>query len=127
MVMATCFHTDGRSYFTGTENHLVQHWDIALGKPLGPPLQLGHPIRGLSAAGDATLLIREEQSPTATLYHPPTAVRGDRAWLKLAVEVLTGLEMDSGRAIQVLSAADWKARRQELERQGGGPFTPLSR
>jgi len=128
-VTATCFHPDGRSSLTGTEGGLVQRWDIALGRPLGPPLRRSQPIRGLSAAPDDKVLIRGHMSPTALLYRTPAALTGELARVKLAVQVLTGLETDADGAILALSATEWKARRLELDRKGN-PFAapaPASR
>src|SRR5262249_8553421 len=119
---AAAIHPDGRSYFTGTWVGAFQRWDIALGKPLGPALQLRQQLSMVAAGTNATVLIGRFEASTATLCHAPAALAGAVPHVKLAVQVLTGMEMDGEGNLRELTPAEWQARRQELERRGPNPF-----
>jgi hypothetical protein len=71
---------------------------------------------------NSQVLMGGYESPTATFYRAPAAIVGDVPRVRLAVEVLTGLEMGDDGTVRELAPAVWQRRRQQLEGQGGSPF-----
>jgi len=116
------FHADGRSFFTGTRAGHLQRWDVALGKPLGPSLRFSSSVLRIMNTAHEQVLIRTDFAADAILCKPPPALAGDVRRIKLAVEVLTGMEMTDDGALHELPAAAWQQRRQALALLGGHPF-----
>lgn len=57
----------------------------------------------------------------------PWAVTAALAELRLAVEVLTGKELDEDGGLRELAKADWTRRRAQLTRLGRDPLRALPR
>jgi len=119
---STAAHVDNRSIVTGTRDGRLQRWDVALGKPIGPTVRMDRDVSTLHVARNGTLLIRQHLIPTARAAEMPFALTATLAELRLAVEVLTGKELDEDGSLRDLAQADWTRRRAQLTRLGRDPL-----
>jgi serine/threonine protein kinase/WD40 repeat protein len=116
-VYAAAFSPDGQVALTvGSET--VQLWEAATALPLGPPLPNPGGVAGLAFAPDRAALI-VTHGTGYRLFPLQGPVPDDVRRLALSAQVLTGLELDEGGAVQILDAAAWNDRRRQLEEAGG--------
>jgi WD40 repeat protein len=114
-VSAVAFSPDGQVALTG-DSGSVQLWEASTALPLGPPL----PCRGVRtlAFAPAREAILVSNNIGYRLFPIKRPVPDDVRRLALAAQVLTGLELDEGGAVQILHPAAWDGRRRQLEEAG---------
>jgi WD40 repeat protein len=118
MVAYVAFAPDGRLAVTGTGRGVIRFWDVALTRPLGPPLH----YPGLCALGfqpDGRTAIAVNPSGFRS-FRVPAAVTAPPERLRLWAQTVTGFRMDAGGGVAWMAAEDWEQSRRQL-RQGGGP------
>jgi serine/threonine protein kinase/WD40 repeat protein len=116
-VSAVAFGPDGQVALTGCSAS-VQLWEASTALPLGPPLPCPNGVRALAFAPDREALLASNYTGYR-LFPIKRPVPDDVRRLALSAQVLTGLELDEGGAVQVLDAAAWNDRRRRLEDAGG--------
>jgi hypothetical protein len=127
-VAVAIFSSDGKTALTATKDETAKLWDVATGKPIGPPLPSGAgldlPDRGTTVAAlfrpDGTALLIASWHG-AHLWAVPPPMGGDADHIRVWVEVVTGLELDASGAVVELDANAWRQRRERLQELGGGP------
>ena len=117
VVGAVSFGPDGRSVMTGSDDGTARHWDAATGWPIGRPLPQGEPVRLVAFGPDGRTALTRGRA-RARLWDVPPPVAGDPDRLKLAVEVLTGMEMDERGRFRPLDPASWDQRRRRVAEEG---------
>jgi hypothetical protein len=106
------FSPDGQTILTGSDDRTVRLWDSATGKPLGPELRHGAGVASAAFHPSGKWLLAGCRDGMARFWGVPAPVPGEAEQLRLRVEVLTGMQLDAGGAIQVLPHRDWLKRRQ---------------
>jgi WD40 repeat protein len=123
-IILVAFSPDGKTALTATRGQTLHLWDVATGKPIGPPLPCdsARPEGVMTAAfrpdGKAVLAGTRDR---AYLWAVPAPLAGNAECIRLWVEVCTGLELDVGGAVVELDAAAWRQRRERLRELGSPP------
>src|SRR5262245_9191460 len=90
----------------------------ATGKLLGPPItNVHHRRRGVTIDPVGTTLVTCQWDGNMLAWPTPVALVGDPDHIALRVQVLTGLELQSGGAIRMLDQATWSERRDRLRQR----------
>jgi WD40 repeat protein len=117
-VDAVAFSPDGQIALTA-DLRSVQFWVAATALPLGLPLPCQTGVRralAFAPDGNAVLVGHATGYRRFPIQRP---VPDDARRLALSAQVLTGVELDEGGAVQVLDAATWNDRRRQLAQAGG--------
>jgi WD40 repeat protein len=109
------FSPDGKLVASLAWNGEARFWDAATGRPVGPVLQ--HPGVGnaLVFHPDGSTLLTASSTPLVYRWRVPRPVREDAEQLVLRSQVLTGMELDAGGVVRVLTPDAWRERRRRLE------------
>jgi WD40 repeat protein len=132
-VLEVAFSPDGKAVLAASTDGSARLWDVATGRALGPPWQ--HPIlvKSVIFSPDGkyalTLTGGDVGGNIARLWKIPTSVEGDAERIRLWVQSITGMELDSNDAARALDASAWQARLRDLDALGGPPVpsTPEAR
>src|SRR5262249_47284499 len=106
-VVAVAFSPDARLAATGSADNTARLWEVATGRPVGAPLPHQAWPAVLAFTPDSQALLTGSQE-TARCWRLPVPVPGDSDRITLAVEVLTGLELDRFGVVNRLGAAAWQ-------------------
>jgi WD40 repeat protein/tetratricopeptide (TPR) repeat protein len=96
---------------------LIQLWQVATGRPLGPALTNLDRGRAVKFSPDGrTALVASQAGPTwlCDLSELPDDPERVATW----AQVVTGLELDEVGSIRVLDNSTWRQRRERLEAMG---------
>ena len=112
-------HPTGRLIATGDEA-MAELWDLATGRPVGPPLDHPSPLLALHFAPDGRRLLTCCGDETARLWDAPASVSGSVERVKLRLEVLTGKELDDTGNARPLEGPELEKRRKLLNTRSTG-------
>jgi WD40 repeat protein len=104
---------DGRSIVIAGRDGVCRLWDVATGKQLGPPLDRNGP-GPVAFCPDGTMLAVAGRQGRIVLWRPPQPRTGSVEQLRLEVEVLTGMTLDSREVVRPVDAGEVQQRRQLL-------------
>jgi serine/threonine protein kinase/WD40 repeat protein len=112
-------HRDGKLLVTGTDQ-MVQLWDHATARRLGPPLYRGGPVGclAISPTEDLVLSGGAASNQFARLQSFPREVTVPRQHAVLWSRVVTGLEADDQGGVQPVDPKEWRGWREELKALG---------
>lgn len=111
-VRAAALSPDGRMLLVGCRNRQPQLWDVPTGMALPwPPAHTGL-LRGVGFhPSQPGVVITCGEDGLAQVWQVPPPLAGSPDHVKALVETVTGLALDENRAVQVLSASQWRDRR----------------
>jgi serine/threonine protein kinase/WD40 repeat protein len=120
--IAAAFSPDGQVALTAGSS-MVQLWEASTALPLGPQLPWDRgSVRALAFTPDGlSPLVYDNLG--YRLFPMKRPVLGDAHRIALSAQVLTGLDLDPGGAVEVLDAEAWNERRRQLD-ELGGPLLP---
>ena len=125
-VDSVAFSADGKVILTGSLDSTARLWDAATTKPIGPPLEHKGSVMAVAFGPDGKVVITGSLDNTARLWDADR--RGlasvDSETAALAVQAMTGLEIDESGAVLELDFATWEARRARAVRHPLFPPTP---
>jgi WD40 repeat protein len=117
------FSPDGSLFATASFDHTARLWHTATGKPVGPALRFSHWVVTVAFRPDGGAVLAGSTDGTAVLSKIPRAVEGHAERVRLWVQVLAGMELDSQDVVRVLDGPAWHVARQRLA-ELGGPLLP---
>jgi WD40 repeat protein len=111
------FSRDARRVLT-RDDRSAKLWQVGISEPLATLSLRDPPIPALFSKDLSRLITRSEDGIALTaimprLYVPPANIPEDN--LTLEVEILTGTRLDANGNVVVLSPAEWRDRKQELD------------
>jgi WD40 repeat protein len=111
---------DGRSALVSDSSQVARPWDVATGRTIGPALGRagGGPV---AFSLDGRLMAAGDGDGRIALWETPGPVEGSPEQVRLAVETLTGLELDARPMPRSLDPEELKERRRQLDELGGPP------
>ncbi len=110
---------DGRSVLIARSDRIARLWDVGTGKQLGPAL--GARVRPVAFTSDGQRMAAGDTDGRIVIWEPPLPIEGDPERIRLWVETLTGMELDSAGTIRALSADEISERLRRLQEVGGAP------
>lgn len=119
----SAFSPDGSTVVTGCDDGTARIWDVATAKPIGPRLVHEAALRTAAFRAGGSQIVTGTATGTARFWAvSSTPIQGTVEQLKVWLQVVTGMELDSeSDEVRVLNAKDWQQRRQSLQRLGGPP------
>ena len=119
----SAFSPDGSTVVTGCDDGTARIWDVATAKPIGPRLVHEAALRTAAFfAGGAQIVTGTATGTTRFWAVSSTPMQGAVERIKVWLQVVTGMELDSESGeVRVLEAKDWQQRRRSLRRLGGPP------
>ncbi len=120
-IQAVTFSPDSKTILTGSLDFTARLWDVATASALGTPLVHQQTVSSVAFSPDGKTALTGSSDRTARLWSIPKPLEGDIDRLKLWVQVLTGVELDSLGNYRVLDSTAWQERRDRLEQLGGPP------
>jgi WD40 repeat protein len=117
------FAPDGRSILISSNDGLTRLWDVATGKPIGPPLNTaGHGPVAIDSQG--RMLAAGGRDGRINLWAAPQPVEGKVERLRLWIEVITGMALETEETARTLTKDEVQQRQRRLVKLGGSPNTP---
>ena len=118
-------NADGSAFVTASSDRTARLWDTATSKQLGPSMRHTMGVCDAVFAPDGTRALTCSWDGTARLWPVPMPIPDDEPRITAWIETMTGLRV-SADAVQgtavLMTAAEWKVRRDELEKLGGPPI-----
>jgi WD40 repeat protein len=112
------FSPDGRLVATASPDGTARLWDLATGKPIGPPMNHPGPVIRVAFTHDGQTIRTTLQDQVAYEWPISPPVAGDPSKVALWAHVTTGSELGPDGATQILDAPEWERQRGKL---GGEP------
>jgi eukaryotic-like serine/threonine-protein kinase len=125
-VDAVAFSPDGKVILTGSLDNTARLWDAETTKPIGPPLEHKGSVMAVAFSPDGKVVITGSLDNTARLWDADRRglASGDSETAALAVQAMTGLEIDESGAVLELDFATWEACRAQAVRHPLFPLAP---
>ncbi len=112
-VVAAVFSPDGRTIAT-SDPKVTRLWDASTGHPLGSHASEAGGLTVFSPSGQWLLQVGRPPQ----LWRVPQPVELDLKRLRDWAEALTGMRLELNNSIRALDPAEWRLRKQRLERSG---------
>ncbi len=120
-VKSVAFSPHGRIVLTGSYDWTARLWATNTGKPIGPPLLHEAEVAAVAFSPDGRTVLTGSYDGTVRFWSVPAPVAGEPERIRLWVEVITGMELDSSNVIHLLDATTWQDRKHRLEQLGSPP------
>jgi WD40 repeat protein len=101
-VTAAAFSRDGRWVVTSSDDGTARLWDVATGKPAGPPLEHGSPVRWVALGPEGRTVLTLDAAGRARLWG--LGAGGQATPLRHGAEILTAALSPDGRRVLTASA-----------------------
>jgi WD40 repeat protein len=111
VIRHVAFSPDGHSVCTASEDNTARRWHVPTGVPIGPAFVHGNVVQVVAVHPDGTMAATGSRDHTAVLWSAPGARDGSPEQLAQWAQRVTGMQLDEGGALRVLTAADWQQRR----------------
>jgi WD40 repeat protein len=120
-------NADGSAFVTASSDRTARLWDTATSKQLGPSMRHTMGVCDAVFAPDGTRALTCSWDGTARLWPVPRPIPDDEPRITAWIETMTGLRVSATGAAEkglaiLMTAAEWNARRAELDKLGGPPI-----
>lgn len=124
-ILRVALSQDGRSIVIRGRDRAVRLWDVATGKLLGVPVNLDgmYPV---AASSKSRRFAVAGSGGRVAMWNEPEPLEGKVERIRLWVELLSGMELDSRGAVSALSPEALGRHQQQLDAAGGPPAIPGS-
>ncbi len=112
LVRHVAFSPDGHSVYTGSEDNTARRWHVPTGLPIGPAFVHGRKVQVVAVHPEGALAATGSWDHTAGLWEAPGPRHGSPARLAHRAQLITGMTLDEGGALRVLTASAWRQRQQ---------------
>src|SRR5262249_16734037 len=92
-------------------------WDVATGKPLGPPLRHAEKIQAVAFSPDGATVLTGSQDGYIRRWNVPGTAEGPPGRVVLWVQGITGMQLDRADLVEPMDFQGWDQCRQQLEEQ----------
>jgi WD40 repeat protein len=120
-VRTLAFSGDGRSLFLGGWIGPSKLWDLTTARPLGAPVDHEGPLLALAFDRASNRILTASEDKAIRPYAVPPPMEGDPERISVWSQTITGLVLDEGGAVRMLTPEEWQARRHRLTTLGGPP------
>jgi WD40 repeat protein len=121
-IRALAMSPHGHTILTGLwDGRNARLWDMATGKPIGPPVQHSESVDLVAFTPDGKRMMSFSTNGEFRAQDVPSLLPGDAERIRCWVEILTGMELDAEGTIHDLSAEALQERRERLRALGGPP------
>jgi WD40 repeat protein len=118
-VSSIAFSPDDQLVLAGADT--IRIWDIAAGKPVGPPWKCGFTPPVAYHPGGSLILIPDADGNSACIWDVPPAVEGGVERVRLWAEWLTGMRLEGNDDFTILDAGAIDRHNRRLQQLGGLP------
>jgi WD40 repeat protein len=111
---------DGQRVVISGPDRVARFWDVATGKAIGAPVNLGGANRVATSTDGRTAAV-SGLGGRFVVWNAREPIPGTVEKIRLWAETLAGLELDSQGVITALGPEALRRRQQQLDEQGGPP------
>ncbi len=101
------FSPDGRLIVAGYQDGTAQLWDVATSRPVGAPVEQNLPVIGVAFQTNSQSFWTMAADGTLRLWPGPKPQEGDLERITRAVELTTGRQLDTEKAVVALGPQAW--------------------
>ncbi len=105
---------EGQLILAGYQDGTALLWDRATQKPLGPPVSQGGAIVAVAFAPDGRSFLTSTRDGRTRRWPVTAPTEEGPDWLRMFLQVATGLEMKDGQTVGPLAPESWEQSRQQL-------------
>lgn len=116
------YFRDSRLLITGADKGLLQVWDTATGKRIGPAMPHGTDLFSVASQPQGDYVLTTNFNKIGMTWRLPSPVEGSLADLRLWVETRTGLAMDVNNTIVPIDLARLAEKRRKLDQVRAAGF-----
>jgi WD40 repeat protein len=121
-IWSVTFTPDGRGILISSSDGFTRLWDVATGKSMGPPLNsAGYGAVATDSKGQ--LLAAGGHDGRINLWPAPQPLEGTVERIRLWIEVITRMELETEETTRPLTEQEVQERRRRLQKLGGPPHT----
>jgi WD40 repeat protein len=108
---------------TASYDHTARSWDAVTGKPLSPPVHHAEGVSDVVFSPDGKHLLTGGWDRVARLWPTVEPVPDEVERVTVWVETMTGLHVGHTGSPDLLTAEEWRKRKERLDALGGPPWT----
>jgi WD40 repeat protein len=122
-IRQVAFNPDGRSVLISGPDRVVRLRDVATGKAVGSPVILDGALPVATCANGRTMAVGGSGG-RIVVWNAPEPLAGSVERIRLWVELLAGMEVDSRGVVSVLGPDAVRRHHERLDELGGPPGIP---
>jgi tetratricopeptide (TPR) repeat protein len=114
------FSPDGKIVLTGSFDNTARLWDVATGRPLGPPMEHSGPVESVAFSPDGRSVL-SGSSDAARLWDV-TELPDEPERVAAGIETAAGIRLEEKDEFEILNRTALSQSRERLAKMGGSPI-----